>query len=128
LRQNLTVDPAKTDVTDEILKARPSGADMIQTWTNATGFMARVLNARGEQQWDVPIVGNPSMYQDQVGALLTKPAYWASAFAAGYANSVTNANGKLTPATQAFFDKQKDGAAPYIKTAVFAIMQGRARR
>src|SRR5215213_4536221 len=57
----VTVDPNKTDVTDEILKARAAGADVIQTWTNATGFMARVLNARGEQQWDVPIVGNPSM-------------------------------------------------------------------
>jgi branched-chain amino acid transport system substrate-binding protein len=121
---SITVDPAKTDVTDEILKAKASGADVIQTWTNATGFMARVLNARGEQQWDVPIVGNPSMYQDQVGALLSKPAYWANAYAAGYANSVTDASGKLPPATQAFLDKHKEGAAPYIKTAVFAIMQG----
>ena len=101
----VTVDPNKTDVTDEILKARASGADVIQTWTNATGFMARVLNARGEQQWDVPIVGNPSMYQDQVGALLTKPTYWQNAFATGYANSVTDANGKLPPVTQAFLDK-----------------------
>jgi branched-chain amino acid transport system substrate-binding protein len=120
----ITVDPAKTDVTDEIIKARASGADVIQTWTNASGFMARVLNARGEQQWDVPIVANPSIYQDQVGALLSKPAYWENAYAAGYANSVTDANGKLPPTTQAFLDKHKEGAAPYIKTAVFAIMQG----
>jgi len=120
----VTVDPAKTDVTDEILKARASGADVIQTWSNATGFMARVLNARGEQKWDVPLVGNPSVYQDQVGALLSKPAYWENAFAAGYANSVTDATGKLPPATQAFLDKHREGAAPYIKTAVFAIMQG----
>jgi len=120
----VTVDPNKTDVTDEILKARAAGADVIQTWTNATGFMARVLNARGEQQWDVPIVGNPSIYQDQVGALLSKPSYWENAFAAGYANSVTDANGKLPPATQTFLDQHREGAAPYIKTAVFAIMQG----
>jgi len=120
----VTVDPNKTDVTDEILKARDSGADVIQTWTNATGFMGRVLNARGEQNWDVPIVGNPSMFQDQVGALLSKPAYWENAFAAGYANSVADANGKLPPTTQAFLDKHKEAAAPYIKIAVFAIAQG----
>ena len=53
------------------------------------------LNARGEQQSDVPIVGDPGVYQDQVGALLTKPTYWQNAFATGYANSVTDANGKL---------------------------------
>jgi branched-chain amino acid transport system substrate-binding protein len=120
----VTVDPNKTDVTDEILKARDAGADVIQTWTNATGFMGRVLNARGEQNWDVPIVGNPSMFQDQVGALLSKPAYWENAFAAGYANSVADADGKLPPTTQAFLDKHKEAAAPYIKIAVFAIAQG----
>src|SRR3984957_13318294 len=120
----VTVDPNKTDVTAETPKHRASGADVMQTWTNATGFMARVLNARGEQQWDAPIVANPSVYQDQVGALLSKPAYWENAFAAGYANSVTDANGKLPATTQAFLDKHKEGAAPYIKTAVFAIMQG----
>lgn len=122
----VTVDVNKPDVTDELMKARDFGADVIQTWTNASGFMARVLNARGEQQWDVPIVGNPSIYQDQVGALLVKPSYWDNAFASGYANSVADANGRLPPATQAFLDKHRDGAAPFIKTAVFAIMQGAA--
>ena len=37
---------------------------------------------------------------------------------------VTDASGKLPPITQAFLDKHKEGAAPFIKTAVFAIMQG----
>jgi branched-chain amino acid transport system substrate-binding protein len=123
---SVTVDPNKTDLTDEIVQARNAGADSIQTWTNATGFMARVLNARGEQQWDVPIAGNPSMFQGQVGALLTKPAYWDNAFAAGYANGVVDANGNLPPATQEFLDKHKVGVAPYIATGIFSFLQGHA--
>jgi branched-chain amino acid transport system substrate-binding protein len=123
---SITIDPNKTDFTDELLKARAAGADVIQTWSNAAGFMARLLNARGEQQWDVPVVGNPSIYQDQVGALLTKTAYWQNAFAAGYANSVTDAQGKFPPATQAFLDKHRQAAAPFIKTAVFGVVQGAA--
>jgi branched-chain amino acid transport system substrate-binding protein len=123
---SVTVDPNKTDLTDEIIQARDAGADSIQTWTNATGFMARVLNARGEQQWDVPIAGNPSMFQGQVGALLSKHSYWDNAFAAGYANGVVDANGNLPPATQEFLDKHKTGVAPFIATGIFSFLQGHA--
>jgi branched-chain amino acid transport system substrate-binding protein len=122
----VTVDFNKTDLTDEITQARDAGADSIQTWTNAAGFMARVLNARGEQQWDVPIAGNPSMFQGQVGALLTKPSYWDNAFAAGYANGVVDANGNLPPATQEFLDKHTAGVAPFIATGIFSFLQGHA--
>jgi branched-chain amino acid transport system substrate-binding protein len=123
---SVTVDPNKTDLTDEIVQARNAGADSIQTWTNATGFMARVLNARGEQQWDVPIAGNPSMFQGQVGALLSKPSYWDNAYASGYANGVVDANGNLPPATQAFLDQHKAGVAPFIATGIFSFLQGHA--
>ncbi len=123
---SVTVDPNKTDLTDEIIQARNAGADVIQTWTNAAGFMARVLNARGEQQWDVPIAGNPSMFQGQVGALLSKPSYWDNAFAAGYANGVVDANGNLPPATQDFLDKHKAGVAPFLATGIFSFLQGHA--
>ena len=123
---SVTVDPNKTDLTDEIVQARDAGADVIQTWTNATGFMARVLNARGEQKWDVPIAGNPSMFQGQVGALLTKPAYWDNAFAAGYANGAVDAEGRLPPATQDFLDRHKASVAPYLATGIFSFLQGHA--
>jgi len=61
-----TVDPNKPDVTDELLKARDAGADVITEWSNATGFVARLVNARGEQNWNVPIVGHPTILQEQV--------------------------------------------------------------
>jgi branched-chain amino acid transport system substrate-binding protein len=121
-----TVDPNKTDLTDEIVQARNAGADVIQTWTNATGFMARVLNARGEQQWNVPLVGNPSILQGQVGALLSKPSYWDNAYASGYANGIVDANGNLPPLTQAFLDKHRDGVGPYIKSGMYSFLQGNA--
>lgn len=122
----VTVDPNKTDLTDEIVQARNAGADVIQTWTNATGFMARVLNARGEQQWNVPIVANPSIIQGQVGALLSKPAYWENAYGAGYANGVVDANGNLPPLTQDFIDRHKDAIQPYIKSGMYSFLQGNA--
>src|SRR4051812_24322395 len=51
-----TVDPNKPDVTDELLKAKDAGADVITEWSNATGFVGRLINARGEQNFNVPIV------------------------------------------------------------------------
>lgn len=122
----VTVDPNKTDLTDEIVQARNAGADVIQTWTNATGFMARVLNARGEQQWKVPIVANPSILQGQVSALLSVPSYLGNAFAAGYANGVVDDKGNLPPLTQAFIDRHKDGVQPYIKSGMYSFLQGNA--
>ena len=30
-------------------------------WSAATGLLARILNARGDLQWDVPVVGHPAL-------------------------------------------------------------------
>jgi branched-chain amino acid transport system substrate-binding protein len=123
---SVTVDTNKTDLTDEIVQARNAGADVIQTWTNATGFMARVLNARGEQNWNVPLVANPSIIQGQVGALLSKPSYWENAYGAAYANGVVDDNGKLPPRTQDYIDRHKDTIQPYIKSGMYSFLQGDA--
>eukprot|EP01036_Dinobryon_divergens_P046158 gene46158-61717_t len=40
------IDPNKTDLSDEIAKARAAGADVIMPWSAATGVLARLLNAR----------------------------------------------------------------------------------
>jgi branched-chain amino acid transport system substrate-binding protein len=88
--------------------------------------MARVLNARGEQQWNVPLVANPSIIQGQVGALLSKPSYWENAFGAGYANGVVDADGRLPPLTQAYIDRHKDAVQPYIKSGMYSFLQGDA--
>ena len=96
-----TVDPNKPDVTDELLKAKAAGADVITEWSNATGFVARLINARGEQNWNVPIVGHPTILQEQVAKLLSKRSYWDNVYGVGYAHQIVDAKGKLPASVQA---------------------------
>lgn len=121
-----TVDPNKPDVTDELLKARTAGADVITEWSNATGFVARLLNARGEQNWDVPVVGHPTILQEQVGKLLSKRAYWDNVLGLGYRHEIVDAQGHLPPLSQAFIDKHKDGVGAYMAAGLPAFLQGHA--
>ncbi|HEX9450642.1 MAG TPA: ABC transporter substrate-binding protein [Burkholderiales bacterium] len=99
------VDPNKTDLTDELNKAKAAGADVIMPWSAATGLLARLFNTRGDMGWDVPIVGHPAMMAPTVRPLLNKPEYWKNAFAAGYLSTTYDAKGKLPPRTQALMEK-----------------------
>jgi branched-chain amino acid transport system substrate-binding protein len=99
------VDPNKTDLTDELNKAKSAGAEVIMPWTAATGLLARIFNTRGDMGWEVPIVGHPAMMAPPVRPLLNKPEYWKNAFAAGYTSTTYDAKGKLPPRTQALMDK-----------------------
>ena len=96
------VDANKTDLTDEITKARQAGADVILTWTGAVGVHARVLNARGNIGWDVPVVAQVGILAWPVKNLVNKPSYLDNVFAAGYAGTTYNDKGELPPATAAF--------------------------
>jgi branched-chain amino acid transport system substrate-binding protein len=121
-----TVDPNKPDVTDELLKAKEAGADVITEWSNATGFVARLVNARGEQNWDVPIVGHPTILQEQVARLLTKRSYWDNVYGLGYRHEIVDAQGKLPANVQAFLDKHKDTVGPYMAAGLPAFLQANA--
>jgi branched-chain amino acid transport system substrate-binding protein len=121
-----TVDPNKPDVTDELLKAKDAGADVITEWSNATGFVARLVNARGEQNWNAPIVGHPTILQEQVAKLLTKRAYWDNVYGLGYAHEIVDAQGRLPANVQAFIDKHKDTIGPYMAAGLPAFLQGNA--
>ena len=103
---SVLIDPNKTDLTDEITKARAAGADVIMPWSAATGLMARILNTRGNMGWDVPVVGHPAIMALPIKALLNKPEYWENAYAAGY-QSTTYVNGKLPERTQKLVDQIK---------------------
>ena len=103
---SVLVDPNKTDLTDEMTKARAAGADVVMPWSASTGLCARILNTRGDMGWDVPIVGHPSVMALPLKALLNKPSYWANTFAAGYV-STTYREGKLPERTQALMDALK---------------------
>jgi branched-chain amino acid transport system substrate-binding protein len=99
------VDPNKTDLTDEMNKAKAAGAEVIMPWSAATGLLARLFNTRGDMGWDVPIVGHPAMMAPPVRPLLNKPDYWKNAFAAGYTSTTYDSKGKLPPRTQALMEK-----------------------
>jgi branched-chain amino acid transport system substrate-binding protein len=102
---SVLIDANKTDLTDEMNKAKAAGAEVIMPWTAATGLLARLFNTRGDMDWDVPIVGHPAMMAPPVRPLLNKPGYWKNAFAAGYRSTTYDAKGKLPPRTQALMDK-----------------------
>lgn len=102
---SVLIDPNKTDLTDEMAKARAAGADIIMPWSAATGLLGRLLNARGEMGWKVPVVGHPALMASQIRKLLNKPEYWDETYASGYQSTTYGADGKLPVQTQALVDK-----------------------
>lgn len=104
---SVLLDPNKTDLADEMAKAKAAGADVVMPWSAATGLLARLLNARGDMGWDVPVVGHPALMAAQIRALLNKPEYWQNTFAAGYLSTTYDAAGKLPPRTQELVDKMR---------------------
>ena len=102
---SVLIDPNKTDVMDEMTKARNAGADVVMPWSAATGLLGRLLNARGEMGWDVNVVGHPALMAAQIRKLLNKPEYWDKTYAAGYVSTTYLPDGKLPAPTQALVDK-----------------------
>jgi branched-chain amino acid transport system substrate-binding protein len=101
---SVLVDANRADLTDEINKARAAGADVVMPWSAATGLLARIINTRGDLQWDVPIVGHPALAALPIKALLNKPEYWENTYAPGY-KSTTYVDGKLPERTQELMDQ-----------------------
>ena len=99
------IDPNKTDLSDEIAKARAAGADVITPWSAATGVLARLLNARGDAGWDVPVIGHPSLMALPLKQLLNKPSYWDNVYGSGYVSTSYDPRGKLPERTQALVDR-----------------------
>jgi branched-chain amino acid transport system substrate-binding protein len=99
------IDPNKTDLTDEMTKARAAGAEVVMPWSAATGLLGRLLNARGEMGWKVPVVGHPALMASQIRKLLNKPEYWEDTYASGYKSTTYGPDGKLPARTQALVDK-----------------------
>jgi branched-chain amino acid transport system substrate-binding protein len=98
------IDPNKTDLTDEITKARAAGSEIIMTWTAASGLAARLLNTRGDLGWDVPIIGHPVLGTPSIQPLLNKPSYWEKTITIGYVSTSYGADGKLPERTQKLVD------------------------
>lgn len=106
------IDPNKTDLTDEMNKARAAGADVIMPWSAATGLLGRLLNARGDMGWNVPVVGHPALMAAQIRKLLNKPEYWENTYGSGYVSTTFGDDGKLPANTQALVDKVRTKLVP----------------
>ena len=104
---SVLIDPNKADLTDEMNKARSAGADVLMPWSAATGLLARVLNARGDMQWQVPIVGHPALMGLPIKDLLNKPDYWDNTFSVGYVSTTYGPDGKLPERTQTLMDAMR---------------------
>ncbi len=98
------IDPNKTDLTDEITKARDAGSEAVMVWTAASGLAARLLNTRGDLGWNVPIIGHPVLGAPSIQQLLNKPSYWDNTITIGYQSMSLGADGKLPERTQKLID------------------------
>ena len=96
------IDAANPDLTAEILRMRSAGAEAIMPWSVNPGFLSRIINTRGQMQWDVPIVGQTTLGSGQTRALLEKPEYWAKVYPNNFRPVCYSPDGKLTDRTTAF--------------------------
>ncbi len=101
------IDATQPDVTPDMLRARNGGAKAIVVWTVSVGLLSRLMNTRATMNWDVPIVGHPSLGSGDIRNLLDKPENWEKVYMVGYQTCSFDAAGKLPPRTQAFVDKIK---------------------
>lgn len=99
------VEANQTDVTADMRKAQSSGAQALVVWTNSAGLISRLLNARAEIGWDIPVVGHPSLGDGAVKPLLAKPENWRNVYNVGYRPMSYDDAGRLPSRTQKFLDE-----------------------
>ena len=99
------VDAANPDVKPEMLRMRSAGAEAIMPWSVNAGFLSRLINGRGEMEWDVPIVGQTTLGSGQTKALLEKPEYWAKVYPNNFRSCCFDAQGRLPERTAAFVER-----------------------
>jgi branched-chain amino acid transport system substrate-binding protein len=99
------VDAANPDLKPEILRMQNAGAEAIMPWSVNAGFLSRIINTRGQLNWDVPICGQTTLGSGQTKALLEKPEYWAKVYPNNFRPVCYGADGKLPDRTSAFLDR-----------------------
>lgn len=118
------VDAANPDLTPEILRMRNAGAEAIMPWSVNAGFLSRIINTRGQMNWDVPIVGQTTLGSGQTSALLEKPEYWAKVYPNNFRPVCFNADGKLTDRTNAFLERLKKANVEFSDTLLWWVGVG----
>jgi branched-chain amino acid transport system substrate-binding protein len=118
------VDAANPDLKPELLRMQSAGADAIMPWSVNAGFLSRIINTRGQMDWDVPIVGQTTLGSGQTKALLEKPEYWAKVYPNNFRNVCYGAGGKLPERTVAFVDRLKSAKIDMSDTLLWWIALG----
>jgi branched-chain amino acid transport system substrate-binding protein len=99
------IEANQTDLTAEIQKAKNAGTEVMLVWTDSAGLNSRLMNARADAGWNVPLVGHPAMGSGAVRPLLAKPENWNDVFIIGYRTMSFDSAGKLPARTQKFLDE-----------------------
>src|SRR5207244_4572565 len=101
------VDAANPDLKPELLRMQSAGAEAIMPWSVNAGFLSRLINTRGQMNWDVPICGQTTLGSGQTQALLDKPEYWAKVYPNNFRPVCYGPDGNLPDRTKAFMDRLK---------------------
>jgi len=96
------IEASQADLSADMLRMRDAGAKVIMPWSVNGGLLGRLLNARGELGWDVPVVGHPALGSGEVKALLAKPEYWNKVYLMGFRSCSFDESGNLPERTQEF--------------------------
>ena len=118
------VDAANPDLKPELLRMQSAGAEAIMPWSVNAGFLSRIINTRGQMNWDVPIVGQTTLGSGQTRALLEKPDYWAKVYPNNFRPVCYAAGGKLPDRTVAFLDRIKKAKIDMGDTLLWWIALG----
>jgi len=117
------IDVNESNVMPDMIRAKDAGSQAVIAWTASTGLLARILNARGELGWNVPVVGHPSLGAGDIGGLISKPAYWQDAYQVGFRSCSYGADGKLGP-RQAAYVKKIAGKVQLADTVLWYLAWG----
>src|SRR3984893_89635 len=118
------VDAANPDLKPELLRMQSAGAEAIMPWSVNAGFLSRIINTRGQMEWDVPIVGQTTLGSGQTKALLEKPEYWAKVYPNNFRTVCYAPGGKLPDRTIAFLDRLKSAKIDMSDTLLWWIALG----
>jgi branched-chain amino acid transport system substrate-binding protein len=119
-----SVDANNPDVKPEMLRMQAAGAQAIMPWSVNAGFLSRLINARGEMNWDIPIVGQTTLGSGQTKALLKKPEYWEKVYPNNFRTCSYDANGKLPPRTVEFVERLKKANIEFSDTLLWWVALG----
>src|SRR5499426_573545 len=101
------VDAANPDLKPELLRMQSAGAEAIMPWSVNAGFLSRIINTRGQMDWDVPIVGQTTLGSGQTKALLEKTEFWAKVYPNNFRPVCYTTGGRVTDRTREFLDRLK---------------------